>query len=117
MWGYANYRNREVGKNLLKYLKNKSICKEFKAGYSNIKGKDQDFLLKYFWPIIKKSVLIHDSYLCKKLGGVPFPTQRPDNYCFVPCFYCCDKKYNQKWDFGECPEDCRPSNHKNWTFC
>jgi hypothetical protein len=117
MWGYANYRNREYGKSLFKYLKKISIGKKFNSNNENIKGKDQDFLLEYFWPIIKKKVLIHDSYFCKKLGGVPFPTQRPDNNCFVSCSYCCDKKYNKKWEFGMCPVECRPHKHKNWTYC
>ena len=117
MWGYANYRNRDIGKSLYQYLKNKTICKEYNLDNESKKGKDQDFLGKYFWPLVRTNAVIQDSYLCTKLGGGSFPTQRPDNFCHVPCSYCCDKKYNRKWEYGGCPKECRPSNHQNWTFC
>ena len=117
MWGYANYRNREVGKGLMSFLKNKEIAYKYNKDHKNQKGKDQDFLSDYFWPTVKINAVIQDSYLCHTLGGSPFPTERPKNYCFVPCAYCCDDKYKQKWEYEGCPKECRPINHQNWTYC
>ena len=117
MWGYANYRNREIGKSLVNNLKSKKIMKKFNMDNKNKKGKDQDFLKEHVWPIAYTNALIHDSFFCNIYGGIPFPTERPKNHCFVSCSYCCDDKFNQKWDFGECPKKCRPFRYQNWTFC
>lgn len=39
--------------------------------------QDMDWLNTYLWPIVKKSVLQHDSFSCDRFGGgLPFPTAR-----------------------------------------
>ena len=116
MWGFANYRKRDLGNKLIEFLKNKTIANDFNKNGKSDKGKDQDFLHAYFWPSAKLDALIHDSYICQKYGGIPFPTKRPNNYCFVPCAYCCDPKYNASWGY-ECPKECRPKDHQDWIFC
>jgi hypothetical protein len=117
MWGYANYRNRDIGINLLAILKNETIANVFNINGTSLKGLDQDFLKLHFWPTASLNSLIHDSYFCKTLGGDPFPTQRSKIFCFVPCAYCCDENiYNKTW-LDECPHDCRPNNHKDWQYC
>ena len=70
-------------------------------------------------PWAKHLALSHDSYHCKNYTNTtPLPTQRiVDGHCnFVGC--CED--YNNFITFtedNECPNECRPVDHKDWKFC
>lgn len=63
-------------------------------------------------PLIKDKSIIHDSHFCKNLGGEPYPTQRKGN-CFIAFIGAC----NTSASFFDCPIECRPKDHLNWTKC
>ena len=118
MWGYANERNRTLGKIIYELILSKSL----KLNQKNLNNKDYDqyFLSNFVWPIAKKSATVHDSYNCKYLGGEPFPTKRPeDKFCFASCSLpCCDQTLNQKnRKMDVCPVECRPKDHQDWIYC
>ena len=51
--------------------------------HRDLKQADQIFLEEYLWEIVRENVTIHDSFYCNQLGGIPFPTRRPEHYCHV----------------------------------
>lgn len=80
----------------------------------NLTGPDQGFLQKYVWPWAKKDSMQHDSYLCKKYSGTKgFPTQRKNESNNFMAAVVAQKQYIMK----ECPEKCRPADHKEWQYC
>ena len=114
-WGLYNSRNRNKANEIYSNLKNKLIASMFhKMGEKYIKGKDQDFLGLYVWPLVKDDSISHDSYTCGKFGGIPFPTKRQGN-CFICNFDICDP-INGKYPY-KCPKECRPSNGTDWEYC
>ena len=119
MWGYANERNRGLGKNIYELILSEQVTSMYNRNGQNQKGLDQRFLTDHVYIHAKKSATVHDSYYCKIFGGEPFPTQRPnDKYCFAACFWpCCDTSLNQNQRMPECPSECRPKNHKDWIYC
>jgi len=78
------------------------------------KGLDQSLLTKWIWPQVKKDVMEHDSYLCKRFKSEhwrPWPTKRVSGpYNFVGAAGPMEIK-------TACPEECRPLEHKDWTMC
>ncbi|KAF2362245.1 hypothetical protein FHG87_007000 [Trinorchestia longiramus] len=72
----------------------------------------------YIWPLIKNSVLQHDSYHCNSKshnGSIPFSTQRENGrFCGWGNY---KTKERQFISLTPCPEQCRPSDHKDWWFC
>lgn len=85
----------------------------------NLKNYDQLFLKDLIWSHAVKNSLIHDSYLCNTFSQVlPFPTQRELNNWFVgmPTLGC-PTDDSAKTEIKECPEYCRPKNHKDWNYC
>ncbi len=114
MWGQATVRDRKVARQVFDIIAN---TKSFHVSHANEKQADQIFLSTYLKKIIQKSALVHDSFHCKKLGGEPFPSQRPAGYCHVGGYGCCGpNSTNFKYAFPhECPYECRPS--KDWIFC
>ena len=80
----------------------------------NSYGPDQGFLKRYLWPWGKWSALSHDSYTCKRFPRTsPFPTQRENvENNFVASVAEVKDVMKQ-----ECPEACRPKNHKDWKLC
>ena len=80
------------------------------------KGLDQDFLKDFIWKYAQKNATIHDSYSCKEFGGDPFPTKRPESFCYISCHHCCENIYKNKTNY-ECPLECRPKEHLDWTYC
>ena len=77
-------------------------------------GPDQGFLKRYFWPWGKWSAMSHDSYTCKRFPRTsPFPTRRllTENNFVASVFEAKDVLRQQ------CPESCRPKEHKDWTLC
>ena len=85
----------------------------------NLKNYDQLFLKDLIWSHAVKNSLIHDSYLCNTFSqALPFPTQRELNNWFVgmPTLGC-PTDDSAKTKIKECPEYCRPKNHKDWNYC
>jgi hypothetical protein len=82
---------------------------------------DQLFLRDFIWRKVKKHSLIFDSYYCEKFGGQPFPSRRPRGNCFLGCLRPCCTNATHNDDPNKyvksCPIECRPKNHKDWTFC
>ncbi|CAF1471920.1 unnamed protein product, partial [Didymodactylos carnosus] len=108
---------------------NSSFCQEFlnKILYGNLTLRyhghfaDQSFLFKEIWPRIQNDLIVHDSFKCQFPFGknsLPFPTQRlpfNETNCFVGCYRpCCGK---EPPPFDECPAECRPKDHPEWTTC
>ena len=119
MWSYANFRDRLLGMQVFKLIKDKKIALRYNSNGKSNKGNDQDFLGAYVWPIAKKNATIHDSFFCKSFDSQasPFPTKREKFFCFVPCAHCCDERlFNKVWT-DVCPEACRPKEHLDWIYC
>lgn len=77
-------------------------------------GPDQGFLKRYLWPWGKWSALSHDAYTCQRFPRTSaFPTQREDGESnFVASVVEAKDVMRQ-----ECPESCRPKDHKDWKLC
>ena len=78
-------------------------------------GPDQGFLKRYLWPWGKWNALSHDAYTCLQFSRTsPFPTRRieGEKYNFVASVIGSNDVMRQ-----ECPEKCRPKDHKDWTLC
>ena len=113
MWGW-----RETGSGNSRALWGEAWRKGLKdeISWANRKdwGPDQNFLRRYVWRWAKKDAISHDSYHCKKFSNTkPFPTQReasPNNFV--------GSVITDNYALGiECPQKCRPTNHKDWTYC
>ncbi|CAL4184378.1 unnamed protein product, partial [Meganyctiphanes norvegica] len=79
-------------------------------------NQDQPMLKKYIWPIAKKSLVHHDSYTCKRYpDSKPFPTQRINGTFVGNRWYRSKRKYDSVYQ--QCPEVCRPPDHKDWKNC
>lgn len=116
LWGYVNKLDRQIGYKMLSIITHNGIAKQYLPDGISVKGLDQDLLENYFWRIMRKNAVIHDSYSCKKLGGEGFPTKRPDPFCYISCKYCCESKHTNQTNYV-CPIECRPKNHKEWIYC
>ncbi|KAK2719803.1 uncharacterized protein LOC136037034 isoform X2 [Artemia franciscana] len=87
------------------------------SSQDDLKSTDQRQLEYRIWPIAKSDSVVHDSYFCKnhRLRSrditLPFPTRR-ENYTFVG-----NVVNMSEYLFEECPEECRPVEHKEWYFC
>ena len=84
----------------------------FNGNLKSPKGADQHFLTQHVYPFVKSNSIIHDSYLCTSYGGDGFPTKRIGN-CFIGSTEAC----NTTASFTECPKQCRPKEHQDWTTC
>ena len=74
--------------------------------------------ISYFRPWARKIAMVHDSYLCQKYKDTslirPYPTQRESSDCnFIGCI----PELKPSRIDTECPKECRPANHQNWTTC
>ena len=64
--------------------------------------------------------MVHDSYFCREIAfkaenwPTPFPTRRKGKY-FIG--WGPSRGTEELSGLAQCPEACRPSNHKNWTYC
>ena len=113
MWGFYNSKNRQLANELFNRIVDPEISYKYNK-VKNQKGKDQEFLSRHVYPILKKQSVIHDSYLCKNYkDSEPFPTQRIGN-CFVGRVGNCNSTAT---DFYQCPRECRPENHQEWLNC
>ncbi len=118
MWGAKSHMNRELMKSIFDQMLNRTIAEHYKNGKTFYAGGDQEFLKKVVWPDAKQNSTIHDSYHCKKYGGVGFPSKRLKPNCFIACVgECCNMKVNDTMHFPPCPVECRPAEHKDWEYC
>ena len=121
MWGFQNFRNRELANKIVDLIKNREIAKSYNPGGNSRKGRDQDFLQGHVWSHASSNSMTHASFHCKSFGGSniqAFTVQRPQTYCFATCSLCCDPIYNQSWPLNwHCPNECRPKDHPDWKYC
>lgn len=115
MWGFKP----SLDSNMSLLIHNKIHTKILIEQYRGV--NDQTFLSFEVWPYAKSSVIVHDSFFCTNNYGhptLPFPTQRLPPYetnCYIGCVRpCCE---DGKLPFNACPTECRPQDHKNWTYC
>ena len=110
MWGLKVSQDRILAKNIVDLMLDKQIS----ANYTFAKyGNDQFFLAHHVYKLIVKNSVIHDAYCCTKLDGTPWPTRRVGN-CFVGSTSWCDEYLGS---VVECPYECRPKEHKDWSQC
>ena len=115
MWGFKNSLDRNLSNHLLKFILSKHLSFSYNIRNINKKGGDQEFLSRYVYPLIKSRSLIHDSFKCEKYEfSQPWPTKRLSD-CYVGSPSNCNE--SNKKSFYECPLNCRPKDHKNWTYC
>lgn len=114
MWGYKNWLNRQMGDQILADILNKDIASQYNGLEVNSKGADQIFLNDYVYQRIKSNSTIHDSHLCVIYqDSTPWPTRRLGD-CYVGLVREC----NTSGIFPfECPQQCRPKLHSDWTTC
>ena len=75
-WSYANVRNRELGVYIFKIITNPVIAQYYNPGRKNLKGYDQFMLTDFVSTFSFKNSTTHDSYLCDKIDGNPWPSKR-----------------------------------------
>lgn len=118
LWGMAVEKDRSIAQKVFKIITN-PLNKFWHKNHAAEKQADQIFLRDFLYDTVKKNVMIHDSFNCESLGGRPFPTMRPPEYCHVGGYGCCGPNsinFNRSFPH-ECPEKCRPRKHKEWVFC
>ena len=92
--------------------------------YYNI-AFDMVYLRHLVWPFIRDKSRNYDAFNCiheDELGeAVPWPTQRIGRYYvgvgpirYEHLIEISQDGWEGRWT---CPEECRPKDHKNWTFC
>ena len=71
---------------------------------------------QYVWPVAKEDMVAHDAWHCEKFPSPmnrPWPVRRRvSGSNFVGGG---PKAKSQK--LVECPIECRPEEHPEWTFC
>ncbi|XP_066949025.1 uncharacterized protein [Macrobrachium rosenbergii] len=79
-------------------------------------SRDQLNLSWLLWPTFKKNHTAHDAYSCLEYPeSRPFPTKRL-NFTFIGMRTSRNEFAHDKINIP-CPVQCRPANHKDWTFC
>ncbi len=118
MWGAKSEMNRELMKSIFNQMTNKKSAAYYKHDKGFGAGGDQGFLRIVVWKYAEQNSTMHDSYHCKMLGGVGFPSKRPKLDCFVACIGgCCNMDKNSTNHLPPCPVECRPAEHKDWEYC
>ena len=79
MWGFFNSRDRPLANKLFNLIIDRKTSMIDNNKQQNTYNVDQTFLAKVVHPLIVNNSVVHDSYLCKTLGGEPFPTKRVGN--------------------------------------
>ncbi len=113
MWGFNSALDRRVANEIFKRILDRNIASRFNKKNISPKGQDQDFLSNYVYPLVYNRSVVHDSYLCKNYGGSSWPSQRPGN-CFVGSPESCNITAT---NLPDCPLECRPKSHREWTKC
>ena len=114
MWGFRPSLSPDISRRIYNKIHDKTLVKRYGG------RADQGFLAHHVWPLARRSIIVHDSFLCRHGFGhptQPFPTQRPsvnETNCFIGCVRpCCGGRR----PFGECPKECRPKDHPEWIYC
>ncbi|CAG0889970.1 unnamed protein product, partial [Darwinula stevensoni] len=106
LWGAKVSQNRGH----VQHLGRKLI---FESGRSNNDGWDQQLLKNVLWPEAHQDFLVHASFHCDKFGDGEtraFPTRRPGGFWL-------GSGTRHPPIFDECPLNCRPKEHPDWTTC
>jgi hypothetical protein len=113
-----NCVNKNLSAQIFKLILDPTIASVYNLNKTNEKFKDQSFLAKHVYPLIKSSLMNHDSYKCQETGGIPWPSRRKGN-CFVGCNSGCDPNLSPTMhsQAPDCPIECRPANHSDWVKC
>jgi len=109
MWGAKNYilnPSLSVGLRDI-FVKNGTNNTAF--------SHDEDILEEQLFKKYESMFLAHDSYNCKKYwrSAVPYPKQRKNKYTRIALSILVIHKFVAP----PCPEECRPSYGKDWTYC
>jgi hypothetical protein len=123
MWGFYNTRSLSLASQIYSLITNRKIASRYNK-IVNKKGQDQVFLGEQVYPLIQTKSVVHDSYMCKKFGGEPFPTRRI-GLCHIGQYIfekneCANSTDIDCYFFKKsplCPIECRPQDHKDWTNC
>ena len=119
MWGLKRTLNRTKSDLVYNKIVDKEISKDDHT-HLNSRGLDQLFLSEHVYTLLVNDSIIHDSYRCKYYPNtLPFPSRRIGS-CFIgtPGFYYpCSNATERKLEYYICPEECRPSSHKDWIYC
>ncbi|XP_042855242.1 uncharacterized protein LOC122242092 isoform X2 [Penaeus japonicus] len=113
-FGFWGAHNKDL--DLMRSLRDVMYSKPQSEKYNH----DQKLLKAVVWPVARTSVLNHESFTCKKWRrehgpAVPFPTQRVEGtYCGWGTYKVAEAKLVAK---SECPVECRPKDHQDWTRC
>ena len=121
MWGYKRSTNIPNSDRIFEKILDQKISKLFNKNLQSEKGADQSFLSNHVYSLLVDDSVIHDAYTCKSYNNSrPFPTRRV-GYCFVGTIMnrleACSNATAEKLKYYTCPEQCRPSNHLDWTSC
>ena len=105
LWGFAAVKNRQVGQEMFKMITN----------------PNKVFDIKNLFPIVQKNHTSHDSFLCDRFGGRPFPSKRTPEYCYSGGYGCCQSSpeidYYSRQFKTKCSAICRPQDHPDWSYC
>lgn len=114
MWGAHVSLDRNLSSKIYELISDKSVCLKYNLNGTSEKGYDQFFLKDFVYPLILNKSTIHDSYTCAKFPNTrPFPNQRKVTE-FIGSVHTPGFKRNFT---VECPIECRPKNHLDWTTC
>ena len=79
MWGFYNSRDRQLANKLFELIIDRNTSLKYNGNNKNSYNADQVFLANVVYPLVVNKSVVHDSYLCKVIGGEPFPTKRVGN--------------------------------------
>ncbi|CAF0858725.1 unnamed protein product [Brachionus calyciflorus] len=113
MWGFKSSLDRYLSNHIYNLIIDRKLSVKYKPNGTDAKGYDQKFLSNHIYEKINLLSLVHDSYTCKTYANSrPYPSQRIGN-CFIGSAGDCDTKAK----FDQCPLECRPKDHLDWTSC
>ena len=111
MWCFRSEINRTLSRLLLEEILDRALT--YHHVYYDHAYDDQPLLHKVVWEKLYDNSVQHDSYTCKHFpGSKPFPKPREDDSIFVGC-----PTQPCQAHMPECPIECRPSDHPEWTIC
>lgn len=112
LWGFRNQIDRDLSKELFDLVTSTKIARKYNRDGTSPKGNDQSFLSRHVYTKIWRKSIIHDSYYCRQFpNSVAFPTRRNGTS------YVGNLLEQETEPPKECPIECRPEDHNDWTFC